>query len=124
LKWDIILPRGNQTAPLYSWFKGVNTHTVNRAKMNSKARTNKSIRVLSSPSDIEGWRKKLKRKDTDSERGALFLYAIDKDSKGRDGKNCLFDDPKKGTDVIGLAFVFPGSHSEATVEYVTQEDGI
>lgn len=122
--WDIILPRGNTKASMFVWHQGVSTHKVNRARLKSTSRKNHSIRVLSSPSDINSWRSKFDRKNDDSSRGALFLYAIDKNSCGKDGKNRLFDEHHKdrSTDVIGLAFVFPQSKSNATVEYVTQEE--
>lgn len=122
--WDVILPRGNQKSSLYSWGPGISTYKVNRARLQSSSKKNQSIRVLSSPSDINSWRADFKRNIEDSSRGALFLYSIDKNSCGRTGGNKLFEDSQKdrAADVMGLAFVFPQSRSNATVEYVTQEE--
>lgn len=121
--WDIIVPRGNAKASAFVWSPGISTYKVNRARLQSTSNKNHSIRVLSSPSDINSWRSKFGRSPEDSTRGGLFLYAIDRNSAGKDGKNRLFDEHQKdrSTDVIGLAFVFPQSRSNATVEYVTQE---
>ncbi|WP_413580961.1 Z1 domain-containing protein [Bdellovibrio sp. HCB288] len=121
-KWDICLPSGNSSLGSYTWVPGISTNKVNRAKLNSSSKKNTSIRVLSSPPDIAKWRETFGRSADDCEIGGLFLYAIDKFSSSKGGSNKLFDDPKNGVDVIGLVFVFPSSKSEATIEYVTQED--
>lgn len=122
VKWDVIVPRGNQSSPLYTWAPGIATHTINRARLNGRSKKSKSIRVLSSPSDIDSWKNKFGRDPKDSKRGALFLYIIDKNSEGRGGENRLFEDSSKAIDVVGLVFNFPESRSNATVEYVTQGD--
>jgi hypothetical protein len=118
--WDVIVPSGSRNRDVYPLAPGVAINKVQRSKLKTKKDTN-SIRVVASPSDITGWRETFKRDPKDQDRGALFIYVIDKQSAGRDGQNPLFGQGADAIDVIGLTFVFPTSVSNATVEYVTQE---
>ena len=117
--WDIVIPRGNASRDPYTWAKGISTNKVVRARM--KIGRN-AIRVLASPADIQTWQDTLKRNPQDPTRGGLLLYAVD--HKSKEGSLALFDDPEKGADVIGLTFVFPGSTSNATIEYMTQQEAV
>jgi hypothetical protein len=119
--WDIIIPRGNAARDPYVWTPGIVTKKVIRSPLKSKTMRRNSIRVLASPGDIQTWRKELRRDPEDSNRGGLLLYVIDKRS-GEGSDRPLFESAERAEDVIGLTFVFPGSRSNATIEYVTQEE--
>ena len=81
--------------------------------------TRNSIRVLSSPGDIDGWKKTAGRSGTDPRIGCLILYAIDKNSGLP--KRGFFAKPADATDIVGLVIAFPHSHTNVTVEYVSQQ---
>jgi hypothetical protein len=112
--WDIVIPRGNRERDPYTWAGDVHARRVIRTPT-----TTKSIRVLSSPGDIESWKKAAGRKGDDSDLGCLMLYAIDKNS-GTEERS-FFASSTKATDIIGLVFIFPDSHTDVTVEYVSQQ---
>jgi hypothetical protein len=82
--------------------------------------TKNSIRVLSSPGDIAGWKKAAGRTGSDPNIGCLILYAIDKTSGLP--KKTFFSGAADATDIIGLVLVFPESQSNVTVEYVSQQN--
>lgn len=112
--WDIILPRGNPNLDPYAWAQGLITRKVHRAPI-----TPTSIGVLSSRGDIDAWRKDAGRVSSDATRGGLMLYAIDRDSEGRNGLK-FFASPSDAEDIVGLVFAFPESESHATIEYISQ----
>lgn len=117
ISWDVILPYGAQKRGLHVWSKGISTHKVARSLLNTSRKN--SIKVLSDPNDINTWRESLGRNIDDSSRGGLFIYLIDKAS-GHDRGIPIFENPQNGIDIVGLCFVFPGSNSNATVEYFSQ----
>ncbi len=112
--WDVVLPRGNPNLDPYTWTPGVFTRKIIRAPI-----TPTSIGVLSSRGDIDGWRKEANRQPTDSTRGGLMLYAIDRESAGTNGTK-FFASAADAEEIIGLVFAFPESQSHATIEYVSQ----
>ncbi len=60
-------------------------------------------------------------------QGLLLVYPISRYSKKKKESTTrrdLFDDPDRGTTVIGLAAVFPFSSSDATVDYLQGPAGI
>lgn len=112
--WDIVLPKGNPKLQPHKWSKDVFAHKVFRSPM-----TAKSIRVLSSPGDIEDWREATGRDAEDPKHGCMMLYLIDHKSEGKNGMK-FFSNPANAEDILGLVFVFPESKSNATIEYVSQ----
>lgn len=112
--WDIVLPRGNPKMDPYTWTEGVYTRKIVRAPTATK-----SIRVLSSPADIDSWRETAGRNPKDTKHGSIMLYLIDKHA-GTESQERFFDDATKAEDVLGLVFIFPESKSNATVEYISQ----
>lgn len=114
LSWDIVLPKGNPKLQPYKWSKDIFTHKIIRSPM-----TARSIRVLSSPSDIDDWREFTGSDPKDPKHGCLMLYLIDKNSEGKNGMK-FFSDQSGAEDILGLVFVFPESKSNATVEYISQ----
>lgn len=119
-RWDVVLPSGAKSRDPYTWKSGVVTHKVGRGLRTNFENELRAIRVLTEPAHIECWRAEFGRGLDDPLYGGLFLYAIDKHSGSLDRK--LFPDAKFGEDVIGLAFVFPESTSNATIEYITQAE--
>lgn len=114
VQWDVMLPRGNPIRPPYAWTADVLTRKIIRTPM-----TPRSIRVLSSPGDIEEWRKRTGRDPKDPTRGCIILYLIDRES-GDNGDVKFFSSPADGEDIVGLVFVFPESRSHETIEYISQ----
>lgn len=112
--WDVVIPRGNPEREPYHWAGDAIARRVMRSPT-----TKNSIRVLSSPPDIAGWKKAAGRRGNDPNLGCLFLYAIDKTSGMP--KKMFFAKPTDATDIIGLVLVFPDSHTNVTVEYVSQQ---
>jgi hypothetical protein len=112
--WDIILPRGNPELTPHAWTKNVITHKINRSPL-----TSRSIRVLSSPSDIDGWRQAANRDSKDAKHGGLLLYLIDRDSEAKDGRK-FFSKTADAEDILGVVFIFPESKSNAIIEYISQ----
>lgn len=64
------------------------------------------------------------RRVRDPRQGVLMIYPISRysghSSKRKPGstREPIYADPSRGEDIIGLAFIFPYSDSDATVEYV------
>ncbi len=116
--WDIVVPRGNANLGPYHW----SDDAIARSVMRSPASAKGSIKVLSSPPDIAGWKSAAGRSGSDSERGCLILYAIDKNS-GLPKKG-FFKSPTDATDIVGLVLLFPDSDSQAnvSVQYVSQQN--
>ncbi|MDO8495234.1 MAG: Z1 domain-containing protein [bacterium] len=112
--WDIVLPRGNPQMEPYAWTKDIFTHKIIRTPM-----TARSIRVLSSPSDIDSWRKQADRDPKDAKHGGIMLYLVDQNSVATDGTK-FFSNSNEGEDILGLVFIFPESKSNVTIEYVSQ----
>ncbi|TSC58772.1 MAG: Z1 domain-containing protein [Candidatus Peregrinibacteria bacterium Greene0416_19] len=112
--WDIVLPLGNPKLEPFSWSTKYLTHKIVRTPM-----TIQSIKVLSSPSDIEYWREKTGRDSKDPLQGCLILYMIDKES-GSEKDMKFFHDPNNAEDILGLVIIFPESKSDATIEYISQ----
>ncbi len=113
--WDVVIPRGNPDRDPYHWASDVIARRVMRSPT-----TKNSIRVLSSPGDIAGWKKSTGRTGSDPQVGCLILYAIDKTSGMP--KKAFFASPTEATDIIGLVLAFPESHTNVTVEYVSQQN--
>jgi hypothetical protein len=112
--WDVVLPRGNPKQDLHTWIKGIFTRKIIRVPM-----TSKSIRVLSSPSDIKNWLGVTGRDPKDASHGCIMLYLIDRKS-GMGGNEVFFEDASKAEDILGLVFIFPESKSHETIEYISQ----
>jgi hypothetical protein len=112
--WDVVIPRGNRDRDAYSWGSGAIARRIMRTPT-----TARSIRVLSSPRDIAAWKQTAGRTGEDPDLGCLMLYAIDKNSGSPD--RTFFPSGSDGTDIIGVVFVFPDSHTDVTVEYVSQQ---
>lgn len=112
--WDVVVPRGSREREPYAWSKDVHARRVMRSPT-----TSSSIRVLSNPADIEGWRRAASRNGGDPRHGGLILYAIDKNSGT---KTKFFSKASDATDVIGFVLAFPDSKSNVTVEYVSQQN--
>jgi hypothetical protein len=113
--WDIVIPRGSGATEPFYWSDDVIARKVERSAFKEQ-----SIKVLRSPGDILEWRRLGGRSADDSTRAGIFLYAVDR-SSGVDKNKPLFPNGD-GEDVIGLVFSFPDSRSNATVEYVSQQD--
>jgi hypothetical protein len=67
------------------------------------------------------------RDEREVDQGLLLVYPISRYSKKKKDSTTrrdLFDDPDRGTTVIGLAAVFPFSSSDATVDYLQGPAGI
>jgi hypothetical protein len=112
--WDVAIPRGNPDREPYHWASDVIARRVMRSPT-----TKNSIRVLSSPGDIAGWKKVAERTGNDPNVGCLILYAIDKTSGMP--KKSFFLSASDATDIVGLVLAFPDSHTNVTVEYVSQQ---
>lgn len=112
--WDIVVPRGNPKLEPFKWTKDVLTRKIIRTPMMAK-----SIRVLSSPSDLKGWQQMAGRDLKDPTRGCLMFYLIDRESGlGSDIK--FFQNPSEAEDILGLVLIFPESKSNETIEYISQ----
>lgn len=112
--WDIVVPRGNPKLEPFTWTKDILTRKIIRVPM-----TSKSIRVLSSPSDIKNWQQATGRDLKDPKRGCMMLYLIDRESDtGGDTK--FFHNSSDAEDILGLVLFFPESKSNETIEYVSQ----
>jgi len=112
--WDVVIPRGSAVRGPYRWAGDVIAWRVMRSPT-----TRNSIRVLSDPGDIAGWKKAAGRTGNDPHIGCLILYAIDKTSGMP--KKTFFTNASDATDIIGLVMAFPESHTNVTVEYVSQQ---
>lgn len=112
--WDVVIPRGSREREPYAWSRGVHARRVMRSPT-----TSSSIRVLSNPADIEGWKRAALRTGNDPRHGGLILYAIDKNSGA---KTKFFTKASDATDIIGFVLAFPDSKTNVTVEYVSQQN--
>ena len=116
--WTVVLPSGSKKGDPFSWMSGVSTGKVTRRLNKRRTGDRTAIKVLTEPKDIALVREAY---SISPEKGALLIYAVDKNS-GAGTDRALFPN-SDGEDIIGLAFIFPHSKSQATVEWVTQEKG-
>jgi hypothetical protein len=116
--WDIVIPRGNAKLDPYHW----SDDAIARSVMRSPTSAQNSIKVLSSPPDIAGWKSAAGRTGNDPDRGCLILYAIDKNSGAP--KKGFFTSPTDAIDIVGLVLLFPDSELPAnvSVQYVSQQN--
>lgn len=112
--WDVVLPRGSQYLQPYTWSQDILTRKVTRAPM-----TPKSIKVLSSPSDEKTWNELTGHGQDDPTRACIMLYMIDRESD-KESTIKFFPNRDNAEDILGLYFIFPGSRSHETIEYVSQ----
>lgn len=112
--WDIVVPRGNPKLEPFKWTKEILTRKIIRIPM-----TTRSVRVLSSPSDIKSWQEITGRDMKDPTRGCLMLYLIDRES-GLGGDIKFFQNLSDAEDILGLVLIFPESQSHETIEYISQ----
>jgi hypothetical protein len=111
IRWDVVIPKGNPNRALFAWTDKVRAYRIIRTPMKTG-----SISVLSSPGDIQQWKTMTESSGEDPGTGCLQLYLVDKDSGA--GRETHFKDL---ADLLGLVFVFPDSHSNVTVNYVSQQ---
>ena len=126
-EWTVFLPPGSKKCESFSWMSGVSTGKVTRLLKKRRAGERRSIKVLTESKDIKAVREAYSissdpEHPTDSKKAALLIYAVDKKS-GAGTDSALFPN-SEGEDIIGLAFVFPHSTSEAVAEWITQEKEI
>lgn len=112
-RWDIAVPRGNPIRAPFLWTDEVFGRRVIRTPSSAT-----SIGVLSSPNDLEQWRRHASRSGDDPDVACLMFYLIDKES-GEPG-HALFS--AAGTDLLGLVFQFPASPTNDLIDYVSQHD--
>ena len=121
-KWAVVLPPGPKNGDFFPWTPDISTKKVTRRLNKRKTKGRTAIKVLTESKHIDKVREVYSISpdlSSDSEKGALLIYVIDKDS-GKETEQALFPDDSGGEDIIGLAFIFPKSKSQATIPWVTQ----
>ena len=125
--WTVILPFGSRKGEPFPWMSGVSTGKVTRRLNKRKTGKGTAIKVLTESKDVQLVWETYKispspEYQSNPKKGALLIYVVDKNS-GTGTDRVLFPD-SDGEDIVGLAFIFPYSRSQATVEWVTQERGL
>lgn len=116
IKWDIVIPKGNQKTDVYHWSENITTNKIKRSRY-----TNTSIKVLRNPEDLIVWKNELGRDEDCVMRGTMFFYVIDQLSYKDNIKKKLFRAGESAEDIVGIVFKFPFSNTHETVEYISQE---
>ncbi len=119
--WVIYLPTGPKNGNPFVWIPNVSTKKIVRQLNKRISGKRTAIRVLTEPKHIKVLEKQYDL-ESNPKYAALIIYVIDKTS-GEGSDRALFPD-KTGEDIIGLAFKFPFSQSNATAEWVTQENNL
>ena len=125
--WTVILPSGSRKGEPYPWMSGVSTGKITRRLNKRKTGKRTAIKVLTESKDIKSVWEIYKispspEYQSDPKKGALLFYIVDKYS-GAGTDKALFPNSER-EDIVGLAFIFPHSRSQATVEWVTQGRGL